>query len=118
MNNDMKKSLKLFKALGDRNRLRIIKVPQHKNSRCVCEICEVLGIGQPTTSRHLRILEEAGLIVSTREGKWVNYSLVGKSGDDVLDRILTLLSGLMNDDPQVLSDVRKVESIDRCILCK
>jgi ArsR family transcriptional regulator len=42
---------------------------------CVCELITALSMTQPTTSHHLRILEEADLVKSRKEGKWVFYSL-------------------------------------------
>ena len=42
---------------------------------CVCEIQAALGIAQPTVSKHLKILEDAGLVGRKKEGLWVNYSL-------------------------------------------
>lgn len=117
MISEMKNTLKIFKALSDRNRLRIIKILQHKNSRCVCEIGEVLGIGQPATSRHLKILEEAGLIVSQKDGKWVNYSLIGSNGDEKVLSILSDLMDWLNDDPGIVNDFHRVETVERCNIC-
>jgi ArsR family transcriptional regulator, arsenate/arsenite/antimonite-responsive transcriptional repressor len=117
MNNDMKRTIQIFKALGDRNRLRILKMLQHKNGSCVCEIVSVLGVVQSTTSTHLRNLEDAGLIYSVKEGKWVNYYLDTDSDDEKVREVLSLVRGWMNEDPQVESDVRQITGTDRCKLC-
>ena len=55
----MKAFIKVMKALSDPNRIKIIKLLQHKRL-CVCELQYALGISQPTVSKHLKILEEAG----------------------------------------------------------
>ena len=65
---------KFFKALGDETRLRIVKLLSIREM-CVCEIMVALGMTQPTTSHHLNILENAGLVTSRKEGRWVFYSL-------------------------------------------
>lgn len=65
---------KFFKALGDETRLRIIKLLSIREM-CVCEIMVALGMTQPTTSHHLNILENAGLVTSRKEGRWVFYGL-------------------------------------------
>ncbi len=57
----MKKFIKVMKALSDPNRVKIVKMLRHK-VMCVCEMQAVLGIAQPTVSKHLKALEEAGLI--------------------------------------------------------
>ena len=70
----MKNFIKVMKALSDPNRIKIIKMLQHK-MMCVCELQAALDIAQPTVSKHLKILEEAGLVDYQKDGLWVNYSL-------------------------------------------
>ncbi|MCE1246759.1 MAG: metalloregulator ArsR/SmtB family transcription factor [Firmicutes bacterium] len=119
----MKNAVKIFKALSDRNRLRIIKVLQEHNGSCVCEICHILGISQSTTSRHLQVLEEAELIYSAREGKWANYYLTGSSPDSETsvkqqEQILNLIARWMEDGEQQVEDDRsKIKSCNRENLC-
>ena len=64
---------KLFKALADETRLRILKLLEVREM-CVCEIMVALGLTQPTASHHLGILENVGLVRGRKEGKWVFYS--------------------------------------------
>lgn len=68
------KQSKFFKALADASRLRILKLLEVREM-CVCEIMIALGLTQPTTSHHLGIMENVGLIKSRKEGKWVYYSI-------------------------------------------
>ena len=56
----MKSFVKVMKALSDPNRIKIIKLLQQKYM-CVCELQGALNLAQPTVSKHLKILEEAGL---------------------------------------------------------
>jgi DNA-binding transcriptional ArsR family regulator len=60
----MKQAVKVFKALGDPTRLRIVKLLEG-GELCVCQLIAVLGMGQSRISRHLSILKEAGLIVDS-----------------------------------------------------
>jgi ArsR family transcriptional regulator, arsenate/arsenite/antimonite-responsive transcriptional repressor len=80
---------KLFKALSDRHRLRILNVLlQAGEAVCVCEFQPTLGISQPTVSHHLKQLVEAGILDREKRGTYAFYSL--KPG--VLDRIGELLA--------------------------
>ena len=63
----MKNFTDVMKALADANRVKIVKLLQHR-TMCVCELQGVLGLAQPTVSKHLKILEEAGLVVSSKDG--------------------------------------------------
>lgn len=65
---------RLFKALGDETRLRIVALLSH-GELCVCHVEEALKISQPNVSRHLSILRAAGVVKSRREGTWVHYRL-------------------------------------------
>ena len=63
----MREFIKVMKALSDPNRVRILKLLQRR-VLCVCEIKEALGLAQSSASKHLKILEEAGLIAYSKEG--------------------------------------------------
>ena len=73
MNFDVaEQKVKVFKALADEIRLRILNILQVREM-CVCEVLVSLELTQPTASHHLAILENAGLIKKRKEGKWVFY---------------------------------------------
>lgn len=74
---DLEKQVKVFKTLGDPTRLKIVKMLSEKEL-CVCEIIPATGKSQPTTSAHLKILYEAGLVKSRKDGVSVYYSLADK----------------------------------------
>lgn len=65
--------IKYLKALADDTRLRLVHVLSlHELS--VNELVNILEMGQSRISRHLKILSEAGLLTSRRDGLWVFYS--------------------------------------------
>ena len=66
--------VKVMKALSDSNRVKIVKMLQYKKM-CVCELQAALKIAQPTVSKHLKVLENAGLVDCNKNGLWVNYHL-------------------------------------------
>jgi ArsR family transcriptional regulator len=68
------RAARAFRALGDEKRLRIVKLLSG-GAQCVCDLAEKVGAKQPLLSFHLKILREAGLVVATRRGKWIYYSL-------------------------------------------
>lgn len=77
---------KIFKALSDENRLLIIKLLL-KGELCGCMLIDKLNIQQPTLSYHLKILTEAGITSSFREGNMIKY-IVNK---EVLDEVKTFM---------------------------
>lgn len=64
----------IFKALGDENRIRILKM-LHSGEKCACKLLEELNISQPTLSHHMKILCDVGIVTGRKEGKWTHYSI-------------------------------------------
>ncbi|MDZ7641558.1 MAG: metalloregulator ArsR/SmtB family transcription factor [Desulfurivibrio sp.] len=112
----MKDLLKVTKALADPGRLKIVKLLQHREL-CVCELQTALGLAQPTVSRHLVVLEEAGLIRRRKDGLWVNYSLAGDDSPYAA-ALLDLLRGWLNDDPELSPLLAELPGIDRRTICE
>lgn len=77
-----KKIAEFFKALSDETRLKIIDMLSQQEM-CVCEIIDKLQMSQPAVSHHLKILRQAGLVVDSREGKWIYYTVNGQVFDEV-----------------------------------
>jgi ArsR family transcriptional regulator len=111
----MRELERVFKALGDRNRIRILKMLEAK-PMCVCEITEILGIAQSSASRHLGLLRDTGLVVDDKDGLWVNYSL-SRSTDDIIATILSGLRRWGNEDPRIREDRSRAAEVDRERIC-
>ena len=105
---------KVFKALADKNRLRILKMLQRK-SMCVCEIREVLGLAQPTVSKHLKILKDAGIIEADQKGLWTNYSI--NCQNNYALALSSLAKGWLGKDAIIQVDLYKARNVDRAKLC-
>lgn len=69
---------RVFKALGDPARLRLLSIVSAHDGReaCVCDLTEPLGLSQPTVSHHLKVLVDAGLLHREQRGVWAYYSIV------------------------------------------
>jgi ArsR family transcriptional regulator len=78
---DVRPVTRLFKALADETRLRIIALLSH-GELCVCHLEEALDVSQPNVSRHLAILRMAGVVEAHREGSWVYYRLAAQQDAD------------------------------------
>jgi ArsR family transcriptional regulator len=74
--------LKVFKALSNDNRLKIINLLDH-NRLCACKILEKIDLTQSTISHHMKILEDADLVNSTKDGKWRYYSINSKTFNEL-----------------------------------
>lgn len=112
----MSEKTKIFKALSDFNRLRILKALQSK-VLCVCEIRGLLELANSTVSQHLKILREAGFIVESKNGKWVNYSINPNPSDSRISTILTSLDFWINDEDSIIADKKIIKNLCRDEIC-
>jgi ArsR family transcriptional regulator len=65
---------RLFHALSDPTRLRVVELLRH-GERCVCDLTEAAEAAQSRLSFHLKVLKDAGLVSDRREGRWIYYEL-------------------------------------------
>jgi ArsR family transcriptional regulator, arsenate/arsenite/antimonite-responsive transcriptional repressor len=75
---------RLAKALGDPVRLQLVDVlRKHAGKVCVCELVPLFDLAQPTVSHHLKVLREAGIVGSERQGLWAYYYVVPEALEEL-----------------------------------
>lgn len=99
---------KMFKAFADENRLRILHLLS-QGERCVCDLMEVLKMGQSKVSRHLSYLRRAGLVKHRKDGLWVHYSLSKPLGE-FHKRLLSCLDCCLDDVPALQKDRERLRA--------
>ena len=85
MSEDVEDAARLFKTLSDPARLRILRALD-VGEMCACVLVETADCRYSALSYHLKMLKDAGLIKSKRDGNFLNYSLTEK-GKKVLKGI-------------------------------
>ncbi len=79
-----------LKALGHPVRLGIAIRLAAEPDTCACDFADVFGVSQPTVSQHLKVLREARLVRTRRQGTQICYSL----DPDAVRELGDLLGGL------------------------
>jgi ArsR family transcriptional regulator len=113
----MKDFIKVMKALPNPNRIKIVKMLQHRTMG-VCEMREALQVSQPTVSKKLKILEDAGLVDSRKDGLWVEYHLTDGSKSPYVASLLGNLRHWLEDEGEVRKLAEKIPHIHRDDVCK
>src|SRR5512138_32577 len=75
--------IRLLSALADPVRLDIIRELAGSTEVCACDLTSCCTVRQPTVSHHLRVLREAGAVVSERRGSYVYYRVA----PNLIDRL-------------------------------
>jgi ArsR family transcriptional regulator len=83
-------TLEALRALAHPARLEIVSHVAARGPLCVCHLNEDLHYSQPTISKHLGVLRKAGLLESTRDGRWVYYTI----NESALDAAASYLDDL------------------------
>lgn len=114
----MDKLTNTFKILSDDTRLRILMLLYRQNL-CVCQICGILNISQPSVSKNLAKLRDMNIVIDTRKEKFIEYSMVRKNQENIF--LLNILSQLHDDldkYPILLSDYDRIMDKDHYLnLC-
>ena len=108
----MRELLSITKALSDESRLRAL-VAIKDGELCLCQIIQVLGLSPATVSKHMDLLERAGLVRRRREGKWRFYSLNDGPAPGTTRAALKWVFEQLSNDPRLLEDARRSRKVRR-----
>jgi len=84
-------SIALLQAVADPLRWAVLAMLAEA-PRCVCKLQEQVPIAGNLLSYHLKVLREAGLVTTTRRGRWIDYALA----DDARERMASALPGALS----------------------
>jgi len=108
----MRGFVKLFRALSDETRIRILRVLMEREC-CVCEVMQALDISQSRASRNLGILEDAGFVKSRRDGLWIIYSIDGQGMNYYTAPLIELLRDSLVNEEVILQDKKRLSRAER-----
>ncbi len=106
----MRNFLSCAKAISDETRVRILKLLEEREL-CVCQLMEILGMGQSTVSKHLGILRNAGLVDARKDGTWTFYRVADEAVNDVNLAFNDFVRKALDDDDRVAADLRRARAV-------
>lgn len=109
----MQDFVRVMKALSDPGRVAILMMLRQREM-CACEITPLLGLAQPTVSRHLKVLKDAGLILTRREGIWINYRLPEAPESLFAAALLNGLPCWLGEDPELRAMLERMAPDNPC----
>ena len=106
----MREFMAITKALSDPNRVRIL-LSLRRGELCVCQITELFGLATSTVSKHLSILNQAGLILSRKTERWVYFRLPDKSAPVVVRESLDWVHKSLARSDEAEADAKRLAKI-------
>ena len=116
----MREFMAITKALSDPNRVRML-LALTRGELCVCQITELLGLATSTISKHLSILNQAGLVLSRKTERWVYYRLPDKSAPIAVRESLDWVHKSLARTGEATSDRKrlgKILTMDLAEICR
>lgn len=108
----MDKLTALFKALSDRNRLRIVAALLKQDELCACQLTELIQVTGATASRHMGVLIASGLVDSRKDGRWVYYRIRREQTDAGV--LIRWIESQLSRDPDIALDAKTLDEITAC----
>lgn len=102
----------LFKALSDRNRLRVVSALLKYEELCACQLTELMQVTGATVSRHMGVLVTSGLVTSRKDGRWVYYRLCQEQAE--FFGLVQWIKTQLTNDPDSASDAKTLAEIIAC----
>ncbi|MBZ7987953.1 ArsR/SmtB family transcription factor [Campylobacter canadensis] len=102
----MKELLNYTAAINDEVRLQLLAFLHLHKKLCVCELCESFNMIQSRISRHLKILKNANLLISTRNKAYIYYEI------NYENKHINVFLSLINDFDLKLPKLKKIECKD------
>ncbi len=96
----MEEYVKAIKSLSEKTRIRILALLHQAREACVSEIVDTLQESQYNISRHLKVLQDADMVVGNRKGRWVYYQL----NENQAHFKKVLLNGVKEVSSEILGD--------------
>ena len=108
MSVSFEKLLPRLRAIAEPSRLRLLAILA-RGEFSVSELTEILGQSQPRVSRHLKLLDDCGLLERFREQHWMYYRVAGDNEGGGLARLL--IEQLDADDPALAGDLERMRRV-------
>lgn len=101
----MNEFVSIARALGDENRARAVAALAG-GELCLCQIIEVLGLSPSTVSKHMSILQQAGLVERRKDGRWHYYRLAGRGASPVARQAIRWATKSLENEQVIVTDAK------------
>ena len=95
----------IARALGVENRARAV-MALAESELCLCQIVEVLGVSPSTASKHMSILQQAGLVDRYKDGRWHYYRLAGQDAPSMVREAIRWTLESLENEKIIMADAK------------
>lgn len=110
MTNKLDHFVAITKALSDPTRVRML-LALRRRELCVCQITALFGLATSTISKHLSVLQRAGLAQYRKTERWVYYRLPDKPAPVVVREALDWVQKSLAKTDEAAADQKRLSQI-------
>jgi ArsR family transcriptional regulator len=108
----MRDFLPITKALSDETRLRLL-MALRDGELCLCQLIDLLQLAPSTVSKHMTLLQQAGLIERRKDGRWHFYRLPDQPLSPATEQAIDWVTGSLAQEPVIREDDNRLAEIRR-----
>jgi ArsR family transcriptional regulator len=101
-----------FKTLGHPARIRVLELLAERD-HTVGELVAAVGLESSNMSQQLGVLRRAGVVVASKDGNTVSYSIASPAVAELMAVARKVLTGMLSDQVAMLEDLRASSLLDR-----
>ncbi|HSL84932.1 MAG TPA: metalloregulator ArsR/SmtB family transcription factor [Thermoanaerobaculia bacterium] len=106
----MTEFLAISKALSDESRVRAV-LALAGGELCLCHLIELVGLSPSTVSKHMSVLQQAGLVRLRKDGRWHYYGLSGSDAPPMVRQALRWVLESLDGEPAVVADAEVLSGL-------
>jgi ArsR family transcriptional regulator len=106
----LREFLPITKALSDETRLRVL-MALRGDELCLCQLVDLLQLAPSTVSKHIALLQQAGLVERRKDGRWRFYRLADDHFSSATEQALVWVTESLADEPAVRADQKRLAKI-------
>jgi DNA-binding transcriptional ArsR family regulator len=108
----MRDFLPITKALSDETRLRLL-MALRDGELCLCQLIDLLQLAPSTVSKHMSLLQQAGLVERRKDGRWHFYRLPDQPLSQATEQAVAWVTASLAEEPAIREDRERLEEIRR-----
>ena len=106
----MKAYLSITKSLADETRVRAL-LALRDGELCVCQLIDLLGLSPSTVSKHMSILQQAGLVSRRKDGRWHYYRMAGEEATPAVRAAIDWTLKSLANEQIIVADAAELCSV-------
>ena len=106
----MRDFLPITKALSDQTRLRLL-MALRDGELCLCQLIDLTQLAPSTVSKHMALLQQAGLVERRKDGRWHFYRLPENPLSPATEQAIAWVSESLAEEPMIRDDAKRLTEI-------